>query len=206
MPGIKTRLFLLLFNLLPVARICLNSVHLTYRPGSELRMNCPKCGLPAAPEQKFCRSCGESLQMITQRLHDPAVISHLESQTAIYTREETDRPNRLVSWGLIIMFLGASIGVVGKKLMHEDVVTVIGVLIAFAGMFLSIYPYVLLPTRGKHRGSPSSESEVKGQSEQKSLPQERTTEYVPGITERTTDLLTNSVVTRKQPEAKKSQE
>ena len=160
-------------------------------------MNCPKCGLPAAPEQKFCRSCGESLQMITQRLHNPI---------AIYTREETDRPNRLVLWGLLIMFLGASIGVVGKKLMHEDVVTVIGVLVAFAGMFLSVYPYVLPPTRGKHRGSPSSESEVKAQSEQKSLPPERTTEYVPGITERTTDLLTNSVVTRKQAEAKKSQE
>ncbi len=147
-------------------------------------MICPKCGLQAVAEQKFCRSCGENLQMITQRLPKPATVSR---------REETDRTNSLLSWGFIIMFLGAAIGVVGKKLMHEEVVTVIGVLLALAGMFLSVYPYVLAPRRSRHGDSPSSESEL-----QKSLPHERMTDYVPGVTERTTDLLADSVVTRKR--------
>jgi hypothetical protein len=94
---------------------------------------------------------------------------------------------------MIILFLGAAIGVVGKKLMHDEVVTVIGVLVALAGMFLSVYPYVMLPPRSKRRGEPSSEFELEAQSEpQKNLPQERTTEYVPSIAERTTDLLTSS--------------
>jgi hypothetical protein len=164
-------------------------------------MNCPQCGLNAEPEQKFCRSCGASLQIITQRL------SQLESPAPTYTREESGRTNSLTSWGLIIMFLGAAIGVVGKKLLYEDMVTVIGVLVALAGMFLSVYPYVSIPARSKRRGSTSSESELEGQSElPKSLPPERTIEYVPGITERTTDLLTGSAVPRRRAEGKDSEE
>jgi hypothetical protein len=166
-------------------------------------MNCPKCGLRAEPEQKFCRSCGESLQMITQRLQSTPV-SQLESQAPIYTGEKTDRTNTLLSWGMIILFLGAAIGVVGKKLMHDEVVTVIGVLVALAGMFLSVFPYVMLPPRSKHK---ASESELKAQSEpQKSLPQERPTEYVPSVAERTTDLLTSSGVERKPARVKRSGE
>ena len=169
-------------------------------------MNCPKCGLLAVPEQNFCRSCGESLQMITQRLQPP-LVSQLESQAPIYTREKTDRTNILMSWGLIIMFLGVAIGVIGKKLMHDEVVTVIGVLVSLAGMFLSVYPYVMLSPRLKHREEPSSESKLEAQSEpRKSLSQERTTEYVPSIAERTTGLLTNSEVTRKPAPAKGSGE
>ena len=169
-------------------------------------MDCPKCGSHTVPEQKFCRSCGASLQMATQRLPKPATVSRVENQPPIYTREETERTNSLLSWGFIVMFAGVAIGVVGKKLMHDEIVTVIGVLAALAGMFLSAYPYVL-PQRLKHGDSSSSESEVEAQSErQKSLPHERPIEYVPGITERTTDLLTNSVVTRKRAKAEKSQE
>ena len=166
-------------------------------------MNCPKCGLQAVPEQKFCRSCGASLQMITQPLPKSTMVSQVKSQTAIDTREEIDRTNSLLSWGFIIMFVGAAIGVIGKKLMHEDVVTVVGVLVALAGMFLCVYPYVLPSPRRRHNSSQSLEFEQ--QSEQpKTLPKERTTDYVPSITEGTTDLLTNSLATAKQTEARKS--
>ena len=170
-------------------------------------MNCPKCGLQAEPEQKFCRSCGAGLQVITQRLQKPPTVSQLESQSPNYTREETGRTNSLPFWGLIIMFVGVATGVIGKKLMHEEIVTVIGVLVALAGMLLSVYPYVMPPSRSKHRGSPSSDPEVEIQSEPpKSLPQERPIEYVPSVTERTTDLLTNSVVSPRRTDAKESQE
>lgn len=164
-------------------------------------MNCPKCGLQTAPGQKFCRSCGASLQIITQRL------PQLESPAPDYTRKERGRTNSLTSWGFIIMFIGVAIGVVGKKLVHEDIVTVIGVLVALAGMFLSVYPYLSIPSRSKHRGSTSSESELPGEAKPpKSLPQERTIEYVPGVTERTTDLLTSSAVPRRRAEGKDSPE
>ena len=144
--------------------------------------------------------------MITQRLQ-PSTVSHPESQSPNYRPEETERTNSLVLWGLIVMFVGAGIGVVGKKLMYNDLVTVIGVLVALAGMFLSVYPYVSHPSRSKQKGSTSSESELQGQSgSQKSLPQERPIEYVPTVTEGTTELLTNPVVPRSRDEAKESQD
>ena len=88
------------------------------------------------------------------------------------------------------MLAGASIGVIGKKLMHEDLVTVIGVLISFVGMFLTVYPYLSPARRTKVDSSRSQQSDVITPSQPaKTLPPERSTEYVPSITERTTDLL-----------------
>jgi hypothetical protein len=96
----------------------------------------------------------------------------------------------LVLWGFIIMFVGAAVGVVGKKLMHEDIVTVVGVLMSLAGMFLTVYPY-LAPVGKKHDRSPYSPPEKLPASQPKSLPKERDIDYVPSITERTTNLLEN---------------
>lgn len=170
-------------------------------------MNCPKCGLQAVAEQKFCRSCGASLHLITQPLPESTTVPQVKSQTAIDSREEVDRRNSLLAWGFIIMFVGAAIGVIGKKLIHEDVVTVVGVLVALAGMFLSVYPYVLLsplPTRNLRK---SLRSEPQEQSQQpKSLPNTRAADYLPSVTERTTNLLTNPVPKAERAEARKSQE
>jgi hypothetical protein len=47
------------------------------------KMNCPKCDLQTLPDQKFCRSCGASLQMITQPLAEHARVSDLERTPAI---------------------------------------------------------------------------------------------------------------------------
>jgi hypothetical protein len=40
------------------------------------------------------------------------------------------------------MLIGVVIGVVGKKLVHEDIITVVGVLISLSGMFLTTYQYL----------------------------------------------------------------
>ena len=152
-------------------------------------MTCPKCGWQTLPEQKFCRSCGASLQITTQPLADHnAAIS--EQRTSTSTR--TSAPaNTLVLWGFVIMFVGVAIGVVGKKLMHEDIVTVVGILMSLAGMFLAVYPY-LLPPRAKQDISPRSQpEELAAFQAPKSLPEERNIDYVPSITERTTNLLEN---------------
>jgi hypothetical protein len=166
-------------------------------------MTCSKCGLPTLPEQKFCRSCGASLQMTTQPLADrtDAISEHQPGSTATRT---TGRANRLVLWGFIIMFVGAALGVVGKKLMHEDIVTVVGVLMSLVGMFLTVYPY-LLPSRAKHDTSPHSQpDELPVFQPPKSLPIERDIDYVPSITERTTNLLETRPAAR--PKQKESGE
>ncbi len=41
-------------------------------------MHCSKCGLQVVPDQKFCRSCGATLQMITQPLAELAAIPNRE--------------------------------------------------------------------------------------------------------------------------------
>ena len=89
-------------------------------------MNCPKCDLQTLPGQNFCRACGASLQMITQPLAEYAAVSDLERMPANIVKDEKPPANRLMLWGFIIMFIGAAIGITGKKLMHEEIVTFAG--------------------------------------------------------------------------------
>lgn len=160
-------------------------------------MNCPKCGLQTLPDQKFCRSCGAGLQMTTRPLAAPATVSDLEGTSAIGFKGEGQRRNRLTLWGIIIMFIGVAIGVIGKMLIHEEMVTVVGVLVSLVGMFLTVYPYLSPSPRQKYDSRPSSQPEVLTPSQPtKYLPQERRIEHIPSITERTTDLLKNSASTR----------
>ena len=160
-------------------------------------MNCPKCGLQTLPDQKFCRSCGDKLQMITQPLAEHAAVARAEKTPAIISKTETQRASGLTLWGFIIMFIGVAIGVIGKMLMHEEMVTVVGVLVSLVGMFLTVYPYLSPSRRQKQDYIPSSQPEALTQSQPtRYLPPESNIEYVPSITEKTTDLLKNSAATR----------
>jgi len=149
-------------------------------------MSCPNCGLETLPEQKFCRSCGTSLQVITQPIAERAAVSQIDKTTS---KDQMQRANRFVLWGLIIMFIGAAYGVIGKMLIHENTVTVVGVLVALAGMFMTVYPY-LLPSRRKQSDIPTQPERLT-QSQPKALHESRV-DYLPSITERTTNLLNNA--------------
>lgn len=152
-------------------------------------MNCPQCGLQSLPDQKFCRSCGASLQLVTQPLAELATPSVLEMTRVNISNDYRPRGSRLVLWGFIVMFLGLAIGIIGKKLMHDDIVTVVGTLASLAGMFLMAYPY-LSPTRSKkYVASPVSPEALTPSLPTRALPQGSDNEYAPSITERTTNLL-----------------
>ncbi|HXL80597.1 MAG TPA: zinc ribbon domain-containing protein [Pyrinomonadaceae bacterium] len=170
-----------------------------------LKMNCPTCGLQTTEDQKFCRSCGAGLRMTTRPLAAPATLLDLERTSAIGFKREGQRGNRLTLWGFIIMFIGVAIGVIGKMLLHQEMVTVVGVLVSLVGMFLTVYPYLSPSPRQTHDSIPSSQPEVLTRSQStKYLPQESNIEHVPSITERTTELLKNSAATR--PEQKQDGE
>lgn len=155
-------------------------------------MNCPKCGLQTLPGQRFCRSCGDSLQLITQPLVEQATATDLEKRPEPRLIGEKQRAHRLTPWGFIIMFIGVAIGVIGKMLIHDEVVTVVGVLVSLVGMFLTVYPYLSPPPRRRVDSPSSTQAEALTQSQPtKYLPQESNIEYVPSVAERTTDLLTN---------------
>lgn len=169
-------------------------------------MNCPGCGLQTLTDQKFCRSCGASLQMTTRPLVDHATVSDLKGVPAVIFRNEERRVSRMVLWGFIMMFIGVAFGATGKMIMHNEIVTVVGILVSLAGMFLTAYPYAS-PAAPKKYVSSASPREVPARSQPtRYLSDEGNTEYVPGITERTTDLLVSKAATRvRQKEDEESQ-
>ncbi|MGB8506922.1 MAG: zinc-ribbon domain-containing protein [Pyrinomonadaceae bacterium] len=160
-------------------------------------MNCPKCGSQTLPDQKFCRSCGASTQIITQPLSGQAALSDAERTPAIIVKDEKQRRNGLALWAVLIMFIGAAIGITGKTLIHDEVVTVVGALLSLAGMFLVVYPSLSPSPRPKYDSGAASQTGVLTQSKPaKYLPQGSSIEYVPSITERTTSLLKHSAAIR----------
>ena len=159
-------------------------------------MTCVKCGALAPANQKFCRSCGASLELTTQPLSPAGSLS--ETKTASNPRYEGGRQsgNGYLLVGMILLFLGVAIGVIGKKLLYQDVVTVVGVLISLLGMFLTVFPY-LAPPRRKVLAEvePRPESFART-AHPKYLPDQDRAEYIPSITERTTNLLSTPTDTR----------
>ena len=133
--------------------------------------------------------------MTTQPLAGPLTVSELRRKPAEISTPAHQRTNSMVLRGFILMFAGAAIGVIGKKLIQADAITVLGVLISLAGMFLTVYPF-LSPVRAKREVSSAAESEPLTQTQApKMLRHESNTEYVPCVTERTTNLLKNSTTT-----------
>lgn len=163
-------------------------------------MNCSKCGSQTLPSQKFCRSCGASLEIITQPLAERGVGSALEERSAAIPKDKQPRTSTWMLWAVTIMFIGVAMGIIGKKLMHEEIVTVLGVLISLAGMFLTVYPYLAPSYHHKSESGSSSQSQEipTPPATPKHLPQESYIEPVPSITERTTDLLKSPVATRRK--------
>ena len=160
-------------------------------------MNCPKCGREAIAEQKFCRGCGATLKIITQPLVEGGSVSHPETTQRTVAGIRYQRASRAMLWGFIIMFIGVALGVIGKMLIEDKVVTVLGVLISLIGMFVTVYPSLAgSPGRKYDDVAPAKREALKQAQSTKRLSQDSNTEYIPSVTERTTDLLQNSTATR----------
>ena len=162
-------------------------------------MNCPSCGKQTLPDQKFCRSCGTSTRLITQPLPENDTVSNQETMPRILSKPERQSGSSLLPWAFIIMFIGVAIGITGKMIMHDEIVTAVGALISIAGMFLTAYPYLMPAGRHRHDSSAVSQPELPIQSPPaKSLAPATNVGYVDSITERTTDLLKTPTVSSRQ--------
>ena len=162
-------------------------------------MNCPICGSKPFADQKFCRSCGTSLA--AQPVAVSAAFFVPEHQPTIVVKDETRAAFGPGPLGFIVLFIGVVAGVIGKMLLHVDMVTTIGVLVSLAGIFLVAYPYVS-PRRRQRRGAaPVSAPGVLTPVEPTmKLPPMSDIDFVPSVTERTTDLLKTPAADQAKPQ------
>jgi hypothetical protein len=69
-------------------------------------MYCPNCGTQASPEQKFCRSCGLSLQTISQVLAGQSPAAEPDRSLVAIIEEFQSQRNKILRRGFLTMWGG----------------------------------------------------------------------------------------------------
>jgi len=170
-------------------------------------MYCPACGTKSHETQKFCRSCGMVLEVISE-----AVEEHLASigdqpltgtaslkRRLVKKSERTGELFSVVGLLLLIVFLSVffvSLGlskVVGLSLAVFDLVIPLVMSLAlpliFIGAGLKLYPMLSKQLSGPRREHPSVSSQAETTHE---LINDRAIGLMPSVTERTTRTLEHS--------------
>ena len=144
-------------------------------------MYCPNCGKSNPNEQRYCRSCGLSLQAISQTLDHE--LSAGGTATEIIRREQKGWPNPLL-YGLLMLTLGIIIVIIGQRLLGEKSIADIGILIALLGIGLLGFKGVLLTL--SQFGLPTQPTALSDAEAQTKLPAASQFGAVPSVAEQTT--------------------
>ena len=102
-------------------------------------MHCPTCGANAPTGQKYCRSCGMDLQIVSTTLAE-----HVSTSAAIKDRGEAEkalsrRMIKNIAPGGVVLFIGLIVFVVGKQLFLGGSMQLVGTLVGLAGTFMLVY-------------------------------------------------------------------
>ncbi len=104
--------------------------------------------------------------------------------------DEARPANRRMLWGPLLAFVGIAIALVGKMLLHLEILTLVGVLISLAGMFfIAAYPYLLRNPKKRGIDVSSQPQNLAPAETTNKLPPISAIDHFPSVTEGTTELL-----------------
>lgn len=161
-------------------------------------MYCPNCATETSEDLKFCRSCGLDLQMVSQVLTGKPTVTPSNKEAPEKQSEEIDKANarrmiRILSIGGAILFIGLVTVILGKKMLRDDMVTLIGSLITLTATF--IMGYGVFSAMWRSTSGPGQSSEKQGQTQpelDKGAEARRIAAPMFSVTERTTKLMESS--------------
>jgi hypothetical protein len=111
----------------------------------EFIMHCPDCGTRATTNQKFCRSCGFSLEKVAQLLTEQSSLTASSQLSDDDVAQAQRRLKKLEGWlclgagGLLITVVGAAIwGIIQNLIIEEGEVLPGILLIAFMLIVVTI--------------------------------------------------------------------
>jgi hypothetical protein len=165
-------------------------------------MYCPNCGTQTSQDQRYCRSCGLSLQLLSQFLTGrPPDAQREDAPVEVAGRFQSQR-FKMKRWGFITLWSGmvvaAFLGIVGGAI--TGVAPILGAVVAslaglgglilIVGVGIMLYSLFLPKTQVDRQSSrsaalPHAVATVP-------LPPQRRPESAPSVTEHTTELLETS--------------
>jgi hypothetical protein len=149
-------------------------------------MYCPNCGRDNSNEQRFCRSCGLSLQIISHTLAKIPSASESDDVSIEIKREQKLWQNPLM-YGFLMLTLGIIIVIFGKTLLGEQIIADIGTVLAFLGIITFGYRGFSLMFPKSSALPHSKGAKVLSESEPTNkLPLATQFEGLPSVTEHTT--------------------
>jgi zinc-ribbon domain len=155
-------------------------------------MYCPNCGKSNSVEQKFCRSCGLSLEKTVQSLADQRPELELDKKLRERERKVERLINIIAGTAISIVVVGVFWGIIYEIIIVKgEVITGLFFLAFIVGAvlfgLLSIYRESLRKTVSKRRLAEQQQLVA----DTGRLLSELHVEPIPSITERTTELLMN---------------